>query len=171
MTSTSTGNAKTGNTRTGNTGTGNPSFTAAFSVDQAPDRVFQAITNVRGWWSEDIDGDTGQTGAEFTYRYQDSHRCRIKVTELVEGERIAWHILENYFDFTQDKAEWKDTRIYFDIEAGNGQTEIRFTHAGLVPEYECFDLCSNSWDFYLYTSLRALIRTGKGLPNHKEEKS
>jgi len=46
---------------------------------------------------------------------------------------------------------------------------IRFTHVGLVPEYECFDVCSNSWDFYLYTSLRALIRTGHGLPNSKEQ--
>ena len=48
-------------------------------------------------------------------------------------------------------------------------SEIRFTHVGLVREYECFDVCSNSWGFYLYTSLRALIRTGHGLPNRKEQ--
>jgi Activator of Hsp90 ATPase homolog 1-like protein len=151
------------------TSAGNASFTAALSVDQAPDEVFHAINNARGWWSEDIEGDTDKTDAEFTYRYQSSHRCRIKVTELVPGERIAWHVLDNYFDFTQDKAEWKDTEIYFEIEARDGRTEIRFTHVGLVPEDECFDVCSNSWDFYLYTSLRALIRTGHGLPNRKEE--
>ena len=147
----------------------NASFTAAFSVDRAPDEVFHAINNVRGWWSEDIEGDTDKTGAEFTYRYQGSHRCRIKVTELVPGERIVWHVLDNYFDFTQDKAEWNDTEIYFEVAVRDGQTEIRFTHVGLVPEYECFDVCSNSWDFYLYTSLRALIRTGHGLPNRKEQ--
>jgi hypothetical protein len=60
------------------------------------------------------------------------------------------------------------TRIHFEITARGGETEIRFTHAGLVPEYECFDICSNSWGFYLHTSLRALIRTGQGLPNRKE---
>jgi len=144
------------------------SFTAAFSVDQTPEEVFQAINNVRGWWSEDIEGGTGKADDEFTYRYEDTHRCRIKVTELVPGERVAWRVLDNYFDFTQDKAEWKDTEIHFEITARGGRTEIRFTHVGLVPEYECFDVCSNSWGFYLYTSLRALIRTGHGLPNRKE---
>lgn len=148
---------------------GNASFTAAFSVDQTPEKVFQAINNVRGWWSEDIEGDTDKAGGEFTYRYEDTHRCRIKVTELVAGERVAWHVLDNYFDFTQDKAEWKDTEIHFDITARDGKTDIRFAHVGLVPACECFDVCSNSWGFYLYTSLRALIRTGQGLPNRKEQ--
>jgi hypothetical protein len=144
-------------------------FTAAFSVDQTPEEVFHAINNVRGWWSEDIEGPTDRIGGEFTYLYQDAHRCRIKVTELIAGEKVAWHVLDNYFDFTEDKTEWKDTEIYFDIAAQDGKTGIRFTHAGLVTEYECFDVCSNSWSFYLYTSLRALIRAGKGMPNRKEQ--
>jgi len=148
---------------------GNASFTAAFSVDQAPEEVFHAINNVRGWWSEDIEGGTGKAGDEFTYRYEDAHRCRIKVTELVRGEKVTWRVLDNYFDFTQDKAEWKDTEIHFEITARDGKTEIRFTHVGLVPEYECFAVCSNCWGFYLYTSLRALIRAGHGLPNRKEQ--
>jgi hypothetical protein len=148
---------------------GNASFTAAFSADQTPEEVFHAINNVRGWWSEDIEGDTDKADGEFTYRYQDAHRCRIKVTELVPGERVIWRVVDNYFDFTRDKAEWKDTEIRFEIAARDGKTEIRFTHAGLVAEYECFDVCSNSWDFYLRTSLRALIRTGRGLPNRKEQ--
>ena len=147
---------------------GNASFSAAFSVDQTPDEVFHAINNVRGWWSEDIEGSAERVGGEFTYRYKDAHRCRIKVTELIAGEKVTWHVLDNYLDFTQDKTEWKDTEINFDIAARDGKTGIRFTHAGLVPGYECFDVCSNSWSFYLYTSLRALIRTGKGLPNRKE---
>jgi uncharacterized protein YndB with AHSA1/START domain len=147
----------------------NASFTAAFSVDQTPEEVFHAITNVRGWWSEDIEGGTGKAGDEFTYRYQDTHRCRIKVTELIAGERVTWRVLDNYFEFTQDKGEWKGTEIRFELTPQGGKTEIRFTHAGLIPEYECFDICSNSWGFYLYTSLRALIRTGRGLPNRKEQ--
>jgi hypothetical protein len=149
--------------------TGNASFTAVFSVDQTPEEAFRAINNVRGWWSEDIEGDTDKDGGEFTYHYQGAHRCRIKVTELVAGERVAWHVLDNYFDFTHDKSEWKETEIRFEIIPRDGRTEVRFIHAGLVPEYECFDVCSNSWDFYLYTSLRALIRTGHGLPNRKDQ--
>ena len=148
---------------------GNASFSTAFAVDQTPEEVFHAINNVRGWWSEDIEGDSAKAGREFTYRYRDVHRCRIKVAALVAGERVAWRVLDNYFGFTRDKSEWKGTEIHFEITARDGKTEIRFTHAGLVPEYECFDICSHSWDFYLHTSLRALIRTGRGLPNRKEQ--
>jgi hypothetical protein len=84
-------------------------------------------------------------------------------------ERVAWRVLDNYFDFTHDKNEWKDTEIHFEITAHDGKTEVRFTHVGLVPEYECFDVCSHSWDFYLHTSLRALIRTGRGCPTAKSK--
>jgi Activator of Hsp90 ATPase homolog 1-like protein len=146
----------------------NASFTAAFAVDQTPAEVFRAINDVRGWWAQDIEGDAGQAGGEFTYRYQDTHRCRIKVTELVPDEQVAWLVLDNYFDFTQDKREWIDTQMHFEITPRDGKTEIRFTHVGLVPAYECFAVCASSWDFYLNTSLRALIRTGRGLPNAAE---
>jgi hypothetical protein len=147
----------------------NANFTAAFSVDQTPEEVFRAINDVRSWWSEDIEGSTDSAGGEFTYRYLDSHCCRIKVTELITGEKVTWRVLDNYFDFTRDKTEWRDTEIHFEIAAQDGKTGIRFTHVGLVPTCECFDICSNSWSYYLYTSLRTLIRTGKGLPNRKEQ--
>src|SRR5215468_9464877 len=147
---------------------GNASFTAAFTVDQTPKEVFDAINNVRGWWSENIEGGTEKVGDEFDYRYQEVHRCRIKVTELIPGERVAWRVVDNYFDFTHDKAEWKDTEIRFEIGARDGKTEIRFTHVGLAPKYECYDVCSDAWGRYIKSSLRDLITTGKGQPNPAE---
>jgi hypothetical protein len=145
------------------------SFTTTVAVDQTPQEVFHAINCVRGWWSEDIDGSTEKFGDEFTYRYKDVHYCKIRVTEAITGKRVAWLVLDSHFNFTDDKSEWKGTEIQFEIAPKGDKTEIRFTHLGLVPDYECFDVCSNSWDFYLNTSLRGLIRTGQGLPNQKEE--
>ena len=143
-------------------------FTAAISVDQTPEEAFNAINNVRGWWSENIEGSTDKLGAEFSYRYQDAHFCKIRITELVPGKRIAWHVLENRFNFTKDKNEWKGTDIIFEISKRDNKTEVRFTHRGLVPEYECFDVCSNAWGSYINVSLRSLIATGRGKPNPKE---
>jgi Activator of Hsp90 ATPase homolog 1-like protein len=143
-------------------------FTAAISVDQTPEEAFNAIHNVRGWWSENIEGSTDKLGAEFSYRYQDAHFCKIKITELVPGKRIAWHVLDNRFNFTKDKNEWKGTDIIFEISKRGDKTEVRFTHRGLVPEYECFEVCSNAWGSYINGSLRRLIATGRGKPNPKE---
>ena len=76
--------------------------------------------------------------------------------------------MDNYFKFTKDKTEWRGTKIVFDVSRKDNETEIRFTHEGLVPEYECFDICSDAWGSYINGSLRSLITTGKGQPNPKE---
>jgi uncharacterized protein YndB with AHSA1/START domain len=144
-------------------------FTTTFTVEQSPEEVFDAISNVRGWWSENIEGRTDKIGEEWTYRYQDVHNCKMKITELIPGKKVIWLVLENYFDFTKDKTEWKGTKVVFDIAKKDGKTEVRFTHEGLVPEYECFDICSDAWSSYINGSLRSLATTGKGKPNPKEE--
>ena len=146
-----------------------PNFMTSFSVDRTPEEVLDAIKNVRGWWSEAVEGSADRPGEEFTYRYQDAHRCRIKVVEIIPRKRIVWQVLENYFSFTEDKAEWTGTKLIFEIARKGAETEVRFTHQGLVPEYECYGVCSNAWGTYINGSLRRLITTGKGSPNPKEE--
>jgi uncharacterized protein YndB with AHSA1/START domain len=140
-------------------------FSSTFVVDQTPARAYAAILDVRGWWSEEIDGPTDRVGAEFDYHYDDVHRCRIRVTEAVPGRSVSWLVLENHFDFTADKTEWVGTTMTFDIRERDGKTEVRFTHHGLVSAYECFDVCTNAWGFYINGSLRSLIETGEGQPN------
>jgi len=149
--------------------TPNPNFTTAFVVTQSPGKVFRAITNPRGWWSEAIEGGTERQGDEFSYRYRDMHRCRIRLVEVVPDSRVVWQVLDNHFSFTQDETEWKGTKIVFEVSRRDGGTELRFTHQGLVPAYECFEVCSNAWGSYINGSLKSLITTGQGRPNSKEE--
>ena len=78
-------------------------------------------------------------------------------------------VLDSYLSFVEDKTEWNGTKITFDISKKGDKTEVRFTHLGLVPEYECFENCSSAWGFYINRSLRNLITTGKRQPNPTEE--
>jgi|SRR5688572_16609833 len=139
----------------------NHSFTTAFTVEQSPEAAYAAINNVRAWWTGDIEGSTDRLGAEFTYRYQDLHFSRKRITELIPGRRVAWRVLESELSFVKDRNEWDGTEITFDIAPKGDKTEVRFTHHGLVPADECYDDCSNAWGSYINGSLRNLIATGK----------
>jgi len=144
-------------------------YSVTFLVDKTPQEAFDAINNVRGWWSEAIEGDTDTLGALFQYHYRDVHRATVKVTEFVPGKKVAWHVLDNYFNFVKDKSEWTGTDIVFEIVPQGDKTAVRFTHIGLVPAYECYEVCSNAWGSYITGSLAALITTGQGRPNPIEE--
>ena len=134
----------------------NKDFTITLLVDSTPEQVFDAINNVQQWWSGENEGRTDRLG-EFVHRHGDMHRCTVKVTELVPGKKVHWHVVDNEFNFVKDKSEWKDTDIVFEIAKRGGKTELRFTHVGLVPAYECYTVCSNAWSNLINGNLRKLI--------------
>lgn len=146
----------------------NASFTTVVLVDQSPEAAFAAINNPRAWWGRDIEGQTDRLGAEWVYRYKDLHVSRQKTSELVPGKRIVWDVVECQMSFLKDKGEWTGTKLVFDIARKGDKTEIRFTHQGLVPEVECFDICKNAWSGLIGDSLKQLVETGKGLPDTVE---
>lgn len=143
-------------------------FSTTILVDQKPEEVFQAIMNIRGWWSEEIEGGTSQLNDEFFYHYKDIHLTKMKLVEVVPSQKLVWLVLENQFSFTQDQREWVGNRLVFEITPKNGQTEVRFTQEGLVPDYECYKVCHDGWTNYIEKSLYDLITTGKGSPNPKD---
>jgi Activator of Hsp90 ATPase homolog 1-like protein len=144
-------------------------YTTAFEVDQTPEEAFDAINNVRRWWSGNIEGNTDRLGDEWTYRYKDIHYSKQKITELVPGKKVVWQVLDSYLNFIEDKTEWNGTKVTFEIGKKGDKTEVRFSHLGLTPEVECYDACSNAWGGYVNRSLRNLITRGKGRPNRKEK--
>jgi hypothetical protein len=143
-------------------------FTTPFSVGQSPQEVFGAINHVRGWWSEEIGGSTDKLGAEFKFHHKDVHRSTQKITEFVPTKKVVWHISEAQLNFVKNKAEWTGTDVVFEITRKGKKNELRFTHVGLVPAFECYGDCSGAWGFYINDSLRSLITTGKGQPARKE---
>ena len=103
-------------------------FSITVTVDQSPKEVFDAINNVSGWWSEEVQGNSQKLNDEFTYHYRDVHSCRMKLIEVIPEKKIVWLVLENDFNFTTDKTEWVGTKVIFEISRQDNKTQIHFTH-------------------------------------------
>lgn len=145
------------------------SFTATITVNKSGLEAFNAIKNFRGWWSEEIDGNTDKLDETFFYHYKDIHLCKIKLIEAVSGQKLVYQVVDNHFNFITDQSEWVNTRLIFDIRSKGNMTEVRFTHEGLVSEYECYQVCHDAWSGYINNSLKNYIETGKGSPNPKDK--
>ena len=143
-------------------------FTSSITVHASRDAVFSAIQNFRAWWSEEIVGVTDQLNGIFFHHYKDIHLCKLKQIESIPGQRLVYEVIDNTFSFVADKTEWIGTHLVFELSETDGLTTIHFTHEGLVPSYECYEICEDAWTTYIQVSLRALIETGKGQPNPRD---
>ena len=144
-------------------------FTTTIVVDQTPKEAFDAINNPQDWWSGEIKGSTEKLNDEFTYRYKELHFSKQRIVEMIPDQKVVWLVTESKINYAEDKKEWTDTKISFEIseqvnKSDGYRTQLRFTHLGLDPEIECFDSCSNSWSQLIQQSLFSLITTGKAEP-------
>jgi len=140
-------------------------FSTTFAVDRTPETFFDAVLDVRGWWSKTLTGRSEKPGDVFTYEVPGVHRATIEVTEVVPCELVVWRVLDARLTLVDDRTEWNGTTIRFEITRRTDTTELRFTHVGLTPAFECFDACRKGWSFYIDTSLHDLIATSTGQPD------
>lgn len=146
----------------------NTNFTTSIIVEKDMHTSFNAIKNFKAWWSEEIEGNTDIPGDIFFYHYKDVHLSKIKLIEMDADKKLVYQVLDNEFNFTKDKTEWVGTKLIFELEPDGGKTNIIFTHVGLIPDYECYNVCRDAWTSYIQGSLKNLIETGIGKPNAKE---
>lgn len=137
-------------------------FTTTILTDKTPETVFNAVNNVSGWWQGEIEGRTTKLNDEFIYRMEDLHFSKQKLVEIIPNKKVVWLITESKLSFTKDQSEWTGTTISFEISEQDNKTQLRFTHNGLVPAFECYGACSNAWGQLVQQSLFSLITTGKG---------
>lgn len=132
--------------------------------------AFEGITSVTRWWTENLKGKSKNVDDEFEVRFGDVHYSKQKLVEVIPNKKVVWLVTDSKLSFIQDKREWTNTRIEFEIVEENNATKVRFTHEGLLPDRECYGDCSNAWGYYLQQSLMPLINTGTGKPEPSENK-
>ena len=147
-------------------------LTIRMQVDQTPEEIFNAVRNVRGWWSgyysEEIKGDTEKLNDEFSFRAGGgAHYSRQKLIEVIPNKKVVWLVTDSKLDFLEKKDEWTGTKVSFDISTKGTKTELVFTHEGLVPEIECYNSCAPAWSQYLHNKLLPLITSHKGNTDKK----
>jgi hypothetical protein len=146
-------------------------LTHTITVNATPETAYEAINDVRSWWGADnIVGTTDRLGADWYYLVPDIHYSKQRVAELTPGERVVWEFTDGHLDFIAETGEWIGTTGLFDITTDGDRTRVTFTHQGLSPADECYDVCYDAWRHYITQSLRQRIETGRGrMRTHEED--
>jgi len=84
--------------------------------------------------------------------------------EVVPDKKVVWLVTESNLNFVENKHEWTNTTVSFEIQEQGDQTQVNFTHFGLVPTVQCYGGCSKGWDYFIKGSLYKLLTDGKGTP-------
>lgn len=141
-------------------------FTLTLETAQSAEKVFEAITRVRDWWTgffgEELMGETEKLNDTFSFRAGDgAHYSEHQLVEVVPGKKIVWLTTNSDLNFIQQKDEWTGTKVIFEIKREEGKTKLVFTHEGLTPDVECYNACSPAWTQYLQQKLLPLINADK----------
>src|SRR5262249_8933168 len=131
-------------------------------------RISSLTPHRRRWRISGVTAPPRRSSASTRHSYTTRPRRRhAAATQLIPNHKVVWLVLDNHLNFVEDQSEWVGTKISFEIAPRGDQTEVRFAHLGLVPQYECFAVCSNAWGSLKHGSLRRLIATGTGNPYRK----
>ena len=140
------------------------SFTTTINVTKSPKEVFRIITaDVSKWWGgNDLRGSSTELNDEFVVHHEGSHYSKQKLIEVIPEKKVVWLVTESTLHWLQnDKQEWTNTKMIFEISTQKGKTVLHFTHAGLVPAKECYAECQQGWSMVINDWLFNYILEGR----------
>ncbi|MBT8195170.1 MAG: SRPBCC domain-containing protein [Bacteroidia bacterium] len=130
-------------------------------VNCTPEQAFNALTKeLILWWGE-VDNQIGKAGDGFTIFFG-VEGWKFKVIEFEPNAKLTWKCVDGLVKFNK---EWIGTTLYWTIEEEGDKTKVKLLHDGLVPQFECYDICSTTWDMFITESLKNYLETGKGNPH------
>jgi hypothetical protein len=137
----------------------NKSYHKTIMVNASLKESMKKISNIDLWWKKDFSGRAEQLNDKFTIPFTDPSFVDFVVSELVPGKKVVWKVTDCYLPWFKDKKEWNNTEVVFQLFEENGKTKIDFTHIGLVPEVECYEVCEKGWNGHI-NDLAKLINEG-----------
>lgn len=138
-------------------------------VQKPVGEVFTAITeHISNWWTNDLSGSASQTGDRFMIAFGKTKKT-MEITEVIPNEKVVWRCVEAYIDMDslENKSEWVDTDLIWNLNTDQQTTTLSFLHKGLNKNLQCYDVCENGWNTFL-SSLEMYLNTGQGKPHLKK---
>lgn len=131
-------------------------------VNASPRDTAQKISQIHLWWKNDFVGTAEKLDDKFTIPFSESSFVDFVISEYISNKKIVWKVTDCYLPWFQNKKEWNDTEVVFELSGENKKTTIDFTHIGLVPEVECYAICEKGWNGHI-DNLARLINEGVGI--------
>ena len=141
----------------------NKNYHKTIMVNASIEDSMEKISSIDLWWKKDFTGSAEKLNDTFTVPFGAPSFVDFVVSELVPEKKVVWKVTDCYLPWFEDKKEWNNTEVVFQLSEENNQTKIDFTHVGLVPEVECFEVCQKGWDGHL-SALEKLINEGVEIP-------
>jgi hypothetical protein len=142
----------------------NQDYQSSMTTHSTPEEAFDKISRVSEWWAKDFEGKSEEPNDVFTVRFQAGDMYKVKVSERIPNKKVIWDVIDSYQGWHNDHTEWVGTKIVWEVVPQTDSIEVKMTHLGLVPEFECFDQCSLGWDYLMGKSLLKFLDTNKGMP-------
>ena len=139
-------------------------FRHSFTVNVPAEEVLEYVNRVPDWWATNFEGSSNKLHDIFTVRFGDV-TVDFMIIEFIPDRKIVWLVTDCNLDWLDDKKEWKDTKIVWEVMTIKNLTQLSMTHEGLVPELECYEDCKEGWNFHVGESLFRLITEGIGMPD------
>jgi Activator of Hsp90 ATPase homolog 1-like protein len=130
----------------------------------SPETAYKAISEVNKWWTQSVKGKAEKNGDTFLIDWGKT-TVDFKIEDAVPNKSITWLVTDCNLENFEDKKEWKNTKIVWDLTPSGNSTQVDMTHVGLVPESLCYENCKQGWNFFTLKSLQALLDTGMGRPD------
>ena|ERR1700733_7691245 len=130
------------------------SYSTSIEVAADPAYVFNCINDVPKWFKDKgFEGRSTKLNDEFIFCYgegDDAHYSKQKLVEFIPGKRVVWLVTDSKINWIENnKEEWTNTKMVFEISTKGDKTVVHFIHEGLVPELKCYSDCEQGWNMII----------------------
>lgn len=141
----------------------NNDYHCTITVLTSAQEALKKISQVNLWWKKDFSGHADKLHDQFRVGFGEPAFVDFVISEWVPNKKTVWSVRDCYLPWFNDKQEWNNTAIVFELSEGDTETIIKVTHLGLTPDRECYSVCEKGWNDYITINLANHISGGQAM--------